>query len=281
MIKKRSKIFSIANQKGGVCKTTTAITLAQYFATVAKKKVLIIDLDSQGNASHGLGINKPTDGVYSILIKDTPIHAVMQPARENLDIVTSSPRRTADTLSINLMTEYQENAKFALSLAFGRFIEDNGYDYVFIDTPPAAGLLQMSAVILSDYIICPIIPRRFALEGLTEMLATYATIVRMPDLETPPVFFGVLPSLFDRSRKVTQTMMGHVVRMMGNDVSRILPPILTDTKVEEGFERGLTIFEYFPNSPAVIGFEQEGSGPRNSLGRVGGYLHLVEIIGAL
>jgi chromosome partitioning protein len=280
-MKKRSKIFSIANQKGGVCKTTTAITLAQYFAAVEGKKVLIIDLDSQGNASHGLGINKPVDGVYSILIKDTPIHAVIQQARDNLDIVTSSPKRTADTLSINLMTEYQENAKFALTLAFGQFIEDNKYDYVFIDTPPAAGLLQMSAVILSDYIICPIIPKRFALEGLTEMLATYATIVRMPDLEIPPVFFGVLPSLYDRSRKITQTMIGNAVRLMGGDASRILPPILTDVKVEEGFERGLTIFEYAPNSPAAIGYELDGSGPRNSLGRVGGYLHIIEIISAL
>ena len=279
-MKKRSKIFSIANQKGGVCKTTTAITLAQYFASRGKK-VLIIDLDSQGNASHGLGINKPVDGVYSVLIKDTPIHAVIQPARENLDIVTSSPKRTADTLSINLMTEYQENAKFALTLAFAKFIEDNQYDYVFIDTPPAAGLLQMSAVILSDFIICPIIPKRFALEGLTEMLATYATIVRMPDLESPPVFFGVLPSLYDRSRKITQTMIGNAVRMLGGDASRILPPILTDTKVEEGFNQGLTIFEYAPTSPAAIGYEQEGRGPRNSLGRVGGYLHIVEIISAL
>ena len=138
LMKKRSKIFSIANQKGGVCKTTAAITLAQYFAAVERKKVLILDLDAQGNASHGLGIQKPTDAVYSILVKGTDIPAVLLSARENLDIVTSGPKRTANSLAISLMTEYQQNAKFALSLAFNNFIEENGYDYVFIDTPPAA-----------------------------------------------------------------------------------------------------------------------------------------------
>jgi chromosome partitioning protein len=280
-MKKRSKIFSIANQKGGVCKTTAAITLAQYFAAVERKKVLIIDLDAQGNASHGLGIQKPTDAVYSILVKGTDIPAVLLSAREHLDIVTSGPKRTADSLAISLMTEYQQNAKFALSLAFNNFIEENGYDYVFIDTPPAAGLLQMSAVIMSDYIICPIVPKLFALEGLSEMLATYATIVRMPDLETPPVFFGVLMSMYDRTKNVTQRMLSRSIKMLGGDASRILPPIPTDVKVEEGYERGQTIFEYAPNSPAAIGYENGSVAVHNSAGRVGGYLHIADIIKAL
>lgn len=270
-----ARIFSIANQKGGVGKSTTAVTLAQYFASVGKK-VLAIDLDSQGHFAKLLGF-RANDGLMGVFVADLEIPHILIRARDNLDIISSSKR--AESLPITLLTQYKDKANFALAATFGPFVEESGYDYVFIDTPPAPGVLQESAVVMSDYIIVPIIPHRLSLEGLSEMIATYARVCRMPELEKPPKFFGVLVTQFDRVRNITAETIADAGRML-KDPSKILPPIPADTNVVEASKYGKTIFEFAPRSPAAIGFEN-GKRAKNSLGRVGGYLHLAEIIQAI
>ena len=277
MTRKKCKIFSIANQKGGVGKTTTTISLAQYFASKGQK-VLVIDLDSQGHVAKSFG-HKASDAVLGVVISGVPIPAVILRARPNLDVI-SSGKRTEPTLSTYLLSNYREKASLALASTFLGFIEEGRYDYVFIDTPPASGILQTSAVVMSDYVIVPINPERLSLEGLSEMMTTLAAVRQMPDLEVPPVFFGVLLTRYDRNTNVTKRMVTNAISMVGGDKSLILPPIPTDAKIREASEYGQTVFEFAPNSPGAIGFENDALA-KNSQGRIGGYLHLAEIIEAL
>lgn len=277
MTKKRATVISLANQKGGVGKTTATVNLADYFARRGKR-VLIIDLDAQGHVAKAFG-KQPTNALWNIMAADLEIHHVKVEARPGLEIIASSKKNAS--LPMYLATEYKDRVNFALSAVFTPFIEKEGYDYVFIDTPPAIGVLQTSAVVMSDYIIVPILPKRYALEGLADMIATYAQVTRMPELSTPPVFFGVLVTQFDRVLKTTKEMLQNAGDMLKNP-SLILPPIPIDANIEKGCDVGQTIFEFAPNSPAAIGIDIDNVGKsHNSMGKLGGYLHIGEIIEAL
>jgi chromosome partitioning protein len=273
--KKKATIITLANQKGGVGKTTSAVNLSYYFSCRGKH-VLLIDMDAQGHAAKAFGCNS-SNALWNIMAADQEINSVKITARPGLDIIASSKKN--ESLQTYLTIQYQDRVNFALSAVFSPYIEAEGYDYVFVDTPPSSGVLQTSAVVMSDYIIVPILPKMFALHGLADMISTYATITRMPELSKPPVFFGVLVTQFDRVLKTTKEMLQLAGDMLHNP-SLILPPIPIDANVEKGCDVGKTIFEFAPDSPAAIGLDSGGSS-HNSKGRLGGYLHIGEIIEAL
>jgi len=166
-----TKIFAIANQKGGVGKTTTTINLATAMAA-NEKKVLIIDSDPQGNASTGLGINEKerSPSLYSLLTEGAFIkNSIKNTAIPNLDIITATTDLAASEIELANINKREERLKKILN-------EVEGYDFFFIDCPPALGLLTINGLVAADSVIVPLQCEFFALEGLSSLTHTINSI---------------------------------------------------------------------------------------------------------
>lgn len=261
------KVIAIANQKGGVGKTTTTINLAHWFA-LQGKRVLILDLDSQGHVAPGLRMSK-ADGLYRLLVVEQPIDHVVEHAREGLDIITNDH-------TCELVKEHVKQANFR-EYILDTALEDarEQYDLIFLDTPPSTDVLHILALVASDYLIIPANMDFYALDGVGYILKTIRSLGRYPGVK-PPVLVGVLPTLFDKTTNETINNVLELQRSLGED--RILPPIPRDTKLREATSHGQTIWEYAPKTQAAIGYPNISGRTRNSAGNVGGYLHTVEIL---
>ncbi len=262
--------IAIANQKGGVGKTTTAISIAQWF-TEHGKRVLVVDLDGQGHVATGLKQEK-ANGLYKLLVEGQDVRKVAIEARPGLGVVSND--HTGE-----LVKTYIQQANFK-EYVLANALEDaqDAYDLVVLDTPPSTDVLHMLALVASDYLVIPANMDFYALDGVGYVYKTLRTLARYPGV-TPPGVVGVLPTLFDRTTAETINNVQKLQELLGPD--KILPPIPRDTKVREASACGKTIWEYASKSPAAIGFAQRGARVKNSQGNVGGYLHLCEIIAAL
>jgi chromosome partitioning protein len=261
-----TKIIAIANQKGGVGKTTTACTLAHRFAAWGSK-VLVVDLDAQGHVARMFRLEK-ANGLYRLIVENLPLKDVISPARENLDVVLNDHTNTkVESFIKDAALAREKILANALAPAMGV------YDLVFLDTPPTVSMLHVLALVASDFVICPAIMDSLALDGVAEIIKTIRSI-QETGLKAP-VFIGVLPTLFDRTTNETFENLKLLQEKLGS--TQILPPIPRDTRVREATSRGMTIWEYSPACPAAIGYP-EGVKIVNSLGNVGGYFHLAEII---
>lgn len=207
----RTIVFS--NQKGGVGKTTTCVNLAAYVAEKGKK-VLIIDMDPQGNASSALGFFERNDGksVYEVLCGNTDAKdAVKKTEVEGLDIITSSSDLAGAELELaqvmigreRVLEEKTEEVK-------------KDYDFVFIDCPPSLGLLTVNSLAASDGVIVPIQCEYFALEGLSQMMNTIKLVKKFlnPDIEVQ----GVVITLYDSRAKLAKGVIAEIDKVFGNKV---------------------------------------------------------------
>ena len=171
--KTMGRIISVANQKGGVGKTTTTVSLAASLAKLGQK-VLIIDSDPQGNATSGLGVQKAelAYDVYDVIVNEVNVHEVIVPTtRENLMIVPSTIQLAGAEIELTNQTHREQRLKQALTT-----IRDE-YDYIFIDCPPSLGHLTMNAFTASDTVLIPVQCEYYALEGLSQLMNTI-TMVR-------------------------------------------------------------------------------------------------------
>ena len=256
--------ISVANQKGGVAKTTTAINLGAYFAQ-AGQRVLLVDLDSQGHTAVSLGLQL-NDGLFRLLVQGQPIEQVVTPARENLDVIAND--HTAELVRLHAL-----NAPFREYLLFNA-LQDAPYDLIILDTAPSTDVLHVSALVASDYLLIPAVMDYLPIESVTKILQTNLSLTQIPNVE-PPVVLGVLPTMFDRTTRETAGNVQKLAEVIGAEM--ILPPVPRDTKIREASHRGMTIWEYAPNTQGAIGYKN-GSRSQNSRGLTGGYLHLAEII---
>jgi chromosome partitioning protein len=260
-------VIAVANQKGGVGKTTTVINLAHWFS-LRGKRTLILDLDGQGHVAPGLRMEK-SDGLYRLLVQERPVTQVVEVGRENLDIVTNDH-------TCELVKEHIKQANFReyiLDTALDEAREK--YDLIFLDTPPSTDVLHILALVASDYLIIPANMDFYALDGIGYILKTIRSLGRYPGVK-PPVMIGVLPTLFDKTTNETVNNVQALQRALGDE--RILPPIPRDTKIRESVSHGQTIWEYAPKSQGAIGYHGNGNRIRNSAGNIGGYLHVAEIM---
>jgi chromosome partitioning protein len=219
---RRPRVLSLANQKGGVGKTTTAINLGTALAAVGQR-VLILDLDPQGNASTGLGVDRRSrwHSTYDVMTAEKELaDVIIDTAVPNLALAPS----TLDLLGVELEIAAEKDRATRLKGALRRLLgaQDNRFDYVLIDCPPSLNLLTINALTASDAVLVPLQCEFFALEGLSQLLKTVEQVrlTLNPDLGIQ----GVVLTMFDPRNNLSGQVMADVRAFMGEKVYQTVIP---------------------------------------------------------
>ena len=235
-----SRVFAIANQKGGVGKTTTAINLAASLAA-NDFRVLVIDSDPQGNATTGLGIAKDPDrpSLYHVLLGDTPAaQAVVATEMDGLFLISADK----NLIGSNLELIDLPNREFRLRERIAEIRED--YRFILIDCPPALDLLTLNALIAADSVVVPIQCEFFALEGISELMDTIERI--RGSFQHSLSIEGILLTMFDDRTNLTRQVAADLKEFFGSEVFETVIP--RSIKLAEAPSFGKTILSYDPRS---------------------------------
>jgi chromosome partitioning protein len=231
-----AKVIAIANQKGGVGKTTTAVNLSSCLAYKGKK-VLIIDIDPQGNTTSGLGIEKKsiTKSIYDVLINDEDIEsAILDTQLDNLKICPSNIQLVGAEVELVSVISRETRMKVALSDIRNKF------DFILIDCPPSLGLLTLNALTASDTILVPIQCEYYALEGLSQLMNTVKLVQK--HLNTSLDVEGVVLTMFDARTNLSIQVVEDVKKYFKNKVYRTVIP--RNVRLSEAPSFGLPIIIY-------------------------------------
>ena len=234
-----TKVFSIANQKGGVGKTTTAINLAFGIAEQGLR-VVLIDMDPQGNATSALGIEfKEGGSVYGPLCGDGTIADKVQPVatQKNLFIVPSE----MDLAAIEIELAQRENYLMQLKDLLDSLKASDDYDAIILDCPPALGMLSMNSLVAADYLIITLQAEYMAMEGLSQILKVLDTL-KESGVNPDPELGGILMTLFDRRVNLAHEVVGEVRKHFDELVFRTVIP--RSVRLSEAPSYGQSIFEY-------------------------------------
>ncbi len=237
------RILAIANQKGGVGKTTTAINLATALAAVGKQ-VLLIDLDPQGNASTGLGIerSKRGRGTYAAIIgRDGIIAASVPTGIPNLSLVAADAQLAAAEVEFATLTRREYKLQHALKTAVVQ------HDYVLIDCPPSLGLLTINGLVAADAVLVPLQCEFFALEGVSHLIQTIERIQQ--HLNPKLTLQGIVLTMFDRRNNLSELVAADVRSFFGERVYETVIP--RNVRISEAPSHGKPVMLYDFRSPGA------------------------------
>lgn len=242
------KIIGIVNQKGGVGKTTCSVNLSASVGH-AGKKVLLIDIDPQGNASSGLGINKRgiSASIYDLLIGQKQAdEVILHTAFENVDIIPSHIQLAGAEIELVEMDNRQNRLKEALV----RVREQ--YDYIFIDCPPSLGLLTLNSLCASDTFLVPIQCEYYALEGLSQLMATVRQVKRLynPNIDLE----GVILTMYDGRLNLTTQVVQEVKRFFPRKVYKTVIP--RAVRISEAPSYGQPVLYFDKHSKGAKAYEE-------------------------
>jgi chromosome partitioning protein len=248
-------IFAFANQKGGVGKTTSAVTLADGLARL-KKRTLLVDLDPQGHLALSFGLEK-APGLYRWMVLGEPLDVVKVEIRPHLDLIPGDKQTEKVKRQITL-SDFRETILADL-------LHESEYDAVLLDLAPSMDVLHLNGLIAADWVVIPTRPDALAVDGVKEILTTMTEISRTGHRYRG---YSILPTFFDRTTRETFLQFQDLARTFGEHV---WPPIPQDTRVRETAAYGKTLWEYAPHSTSIEGYA-EGSrrlgGYRQVLGRM-------------
>ena len=254
--KQQPRIVAFLNQKGGVGKTTSAVTVAHLWA-LEGKRILLLDLDAQGNIADSLGLEK-TGALNRLLVGEVGTAAITPSGRERLEVVLGD-KSTAKTKQILSGDPF---GVFKLRETLADLTRQRPYEALVLDVAPGADILQLAALVACTHFVVPVSLEHLALVGVREALESVASLKKVNAFQGG--FAGVLPTLLNRSIK------GHVERLklLAQTFGRqVLPPIPTDATVGKAQAEGQTVAEFDPHCRALTGTELNGNGKR-----YGGYV---------
>jgi chromosome partitioning protein len=240
-------IYAFANQKGGVGKTTTTINLAAYLAARGKK-LLLVDIDPQANATSSLGVDKShlRLSIYEALIQQVPLGQIIMPIEgSRLELVPSAPALAGATVELIRLPDRTHLLRKALATL------DRKYDYIFIDSPPSLGILTVNALTATDGVIIPVQCEYLSLEGLGQLVHTINLVRR--DLNPQLKITGLIMTMYDVRTKIAQQVVDEVRKYFASKVfSTIIP---RNVRLSEAPSYGETILNYAPKSSGALAYE--------------------------
>ncbi len=237
--------ISVINQKGGVGKTTTAISLAS--ALAAKRRILLVDLDPQANASSGLGVADPETTVYEVLTGESSArNTIVETSIKNLSILPASADLAGAAIELDAETD---NMKLLTKALLG--VRPN-YDFIVVDSPPSIGALTLNSLAAADQLIIPLQTEYYALEGIASMMDTVDRVKASlnPDLE----ILGILLTMFDSRTKLSQEVEDNVRKHFKELVFWSVIP--RNVRLAEAPSYAQSIFDYAPTSQGALAYRR-------------------------
>ena len=242
------KTIAIANQKGGVAKTTTAVNLSAWLSLMGQK-VLLIDIDPQGNASTGVGVDKEAveSCIYDVVINSVPLkEVIITSAMENLDLVPATIELAGAEIELVGVAEREYVLKKALAE-----VKDS-YEFIFIDCPPSLGLLTINALTAADSLLIPIQCEYYALEGLGQLLNTFQRVQQ--NLNKDLVLEGVLLTMFDGRTNLSIQVVDEVKKHFKDKVFRTIVP--RNVRLSEAPSHGKPVMVYDRRSKGSEAYQE-------------------------
>ncbi len=234
-------IYALANQKGGVGKTTTAVNVGACLAQWGKR-VLLVDIDPQANATSSLGIDKQTasPSIYDLLVRDVPIvRAIRKTKQKGLEVVPSTPALAGATVELVDMPQRERRLHQALNGLYR-----NAYDYIFIDCPPSLGILTVNALTATTGVLIPVQCEYLALEGLSQLIRAIELVRR--SLNPNLTLRGVVLTMYDARTTLARQVVEEVRRFFPGRVFDTIIP--RNVRLSEAPSYGEPILSYAPNS---------------------------------